>query len=322
MTFYRRKNTGGEVTATNIPENFDISSYTTKEFNLGDGKIEFITNDLELVKRSKILRKVVETSGPIVISIQDNFINQIKEHSHTLKRLQGQLKQKIEGVVDCKKFPNKNHSEQREIVSNEIKSDVKTIADVLIYLRKRILEIDAHIASFEIIHMGEEIQLDIRPHNIRNIIINILYAFEDESRGTWIKPSFQFTNELAETNKIKLDYKTVNTAFYNFFDNAIKYIKPSSDIRFFLSFQDGEFKLLITMISLRIEQEELAKIFDLRYRGKNAEKVEGLGIGMYVVKKALELNRFSIKVNPDYSHMEHFQGKQYILNQFEISGRV
>jgi signal transduction histidine kinase len=322
MTFYRRKTSDGEVVSTNIPDNFNESGYAIREFRIGDGVIEFITDDLELVKRSKILRKVVEVSSPIISSIEDGFIDQIKEHSHSLIKLQGQLKQKIEGIVDYRKFANKDFQEQREIVIADIKADTKGVADILINLQQRIVEIDAHMASFEIINMGEEIQLDIRPHNIRDIIIKVLHAFEDQSNKTWVKPSFWFADSMAEANKIKLDYKTINTALYNFLDNAFKYVKPNSDIRFYFEIEGGEFKLTIGMISLRIEPEELTKIFNLRFRGKHAKGIDGLGIGMYVVKRALELNSFRIQANADYGHVEIFDNRQYILNRFEISGRL
>ncbi len=121
---------------------------------------------------------------------------------------------------------------------------------------------------------------------------------------------------------MELDYKTINTALYNFFDNAIKYIKPGSPIRLFFNAEKEKFELKIVMMSLRIEQDELKKIFEFRYRGVNVKNIDGLGIGMHVVQKALALNSFSIKVSPDYSRMENYEGDQYILNEFSICGPI
>ena len=319
MIYFRKKNSRGEIIASNTPNNLVQEDYKQKDFYIDSGVFSLITDEQDLVKSSKIFKKIGEASAQIFVSLHKQFVGQIKAHSHTLKRLQGQLIQKLESIVENPMLVSADYDRQRDQVAKNIKEKPELAADVLLYAKKRIFELDAHIESFEVLHMGEDIILDIRPHNIRRLLINILHAF-DTFTEQGIRPIFTFDDNFAESNKIKLDYKTINSAFYNFFDNMTKYAKPYTEVKFYFEPTIvSKFSIRVSMKSLRIERNELEDIFKLYCRGKNAEKIGGLGVGMYVVRKALALNKMSICVTPNYSDMETYDGCQYILNEFVIS---
>ncbi|MEK7180889.1 MAG: ATP-binding protein [Patescibacteria group bacterium] len=318
----QKKNNRGEIIFSSLPRDFSSSNYQPREFKLGNGTLVLFTDDLLLLKRAKILRKVEEICSPALEFIQEYFIQQIKAHSHTLKKLQGQLKQKSEALVENPMLAAQvDYSHQRNIVADKIKKNPEAAADVFIYLQKRIFEVEAHISSFEILHMGEELQLDVRPHNIRRLILNILHAFQDRFDEYHVRRTFKFEDDMAESKKIRLDYKIINTAFYNFFDNAVKYVKPYSEMVFCFDVDEGNyFKLRVKMKSLRIEKDEIQRLWELGYRGKNAKQIDGSGVGMYVIKKALRMNSFDMQIQPDYSVMEIYEDSQNISNEFVISG--
>jgi len=328
MIYFQKINSKSEIVASNIKEGQDLSGYKTREIPIENGLIILFTNEPILTKNSKIFKLVRDISSPVIDCVlkdmNEDFLEKIVSHSHTLKKIQGQLKQKIDTIIDNHMFiSSKDYAEQIGIVSKKVSENPELVAETLIYFKKRIFEIDAHILSFEILHLGGEINLDLRPHNIRRLIMNILHAFEDEINTSNIKPIFEFEDQYAEINKITLDYKTINTIFYNFFDNTFKYAKPYSKIKFnFLCRENRNFEIKIVMNSLRIEKDEIDKVFILGARGKNAKKTEGSGIGMYVIKKALELNNFKIEVVPDYSSMELYDDQQYVINEFVISGHL
>jgi len=328
MIYFERKNQNSEIIFSNISECKNSEGYEYKEIPLRNGSIFLFTNLPILIKRSKIFRLVREICSPVLDSIindiDEKSIELIKAHSHTLKKLQGQMTQKIEEIIDNPMLiASQDFNEQREVVSCRIIKNPSEAAEILIYLKKRISEVEAHISSFQIIHMGKDIYLDFHHTNIRRLILSVMSAFQDSLDEKHIKIIFKFEDDFAERDKIKLDFKTIHTALYNFFDNVIKYTKPYSEVRFYFDIDvEKKFTIDTTMKSLRIEHDECIKIFELGYRGKNTTKVDGCGVGMFVFKKALELNRLKIIVVPDYSNMELYNNQQYILNKFIISGYV
>ena len=74
------------------------------------------------------------------------------------------------------------------------------------------------------------------------------------------------------------------------------------------------------MMSIRIEPDELEDIFELRYRGKNVRNIEaGDGVGMYMVKKSLDLLKAVMLVEPNYKvEKKDMQSNRYTLNKFTI----
>jgi signal transduction histidine kinase len=323
MIYFQRKDKNGEVIISNIGK-IKLEGYDLREIPLKEGLLVIFTNNRLLVKNSKIFREVRDICAPVLDGIfnfiNSDFIDKIKSHSHNLKKIQGQLIQKIESIVDSQEIIEaKDYESLKKIVSEKIKKNPDDAAETIIYARKRVVEIDAHISTFEILHMGKNIVPNFQFHNIRSLIIDISHAFNEQFSDLGMKVFYKFDDEIARANKIRLDYKIINSALYNFFDNAVKYAKPYSIIDiYFEIIKNNQFELKFSMNSLRIEKSELQDIFNLGYRSENAKDIDGSGVGMYVIKKALEINNLLIKVNPDYSKMDSHNNKQYIRNEFVI----
>lgn len=214
MIYFEKRSSRGETTASNIPKNLLGPEWRRKEINLPDAtSVSFVTNDPDLIKSSRVLKKLALAFN----SIHEQFTDQLKAHSHTIKKLQGQLAQKLDGIIESPMLSYADdYPTHRSKVAVMIQNKNELAADTLLYLRKRIIEMDAHIQGFEVLHMGEEIRLDIQQHNIRRILINILHAFNDDFTTQQIHPHFMFDDASAEVSKLALDYKTINAAFYNF----------------------------------------------------------------------------------------------------------
>ncbi len=131
-----------------------------------------------------------------------------------------------------------------------------------------------------------------------------------------IDVNFHIKDDYSSENKIPLDYKLMNLAFINFFDNAIKYSKPDSKLDINFEKNERGFVLDFSMMSLRIEHDELEKVFEDGYSGKHATEEAGDGIGMHVIKKSLGMINIGIRVEPDYGVSENYNGKKYIKNKF------
>lgn len=275
-----------------------------------------VEDDCDLLKSSKLFRRTMRIYGEMAESYLQFYLHKIRAHSHTLRSIQGKMKQKIESLAKKKDFRGQNYSESKIKISEKIASDIERAADVFCYLNKRISEIDVHIEGFDVLYMNDEMNINLKLHNIKKVLQNIIAPSLEDLRKRNIEVNFHIKDDFSSENKIPIDYKLMNLAFVNFFDNAIKYSKPESKIDIHFTKNGKSFMIEVAMISLRIEHDELELIFRDGYIGKYATEESGDGIGMYVIKKALKMINIGIKVNPDYSISENYNGKQYVKNRF------
>ncbi len=335
MIYFEIKNKDGEIVASNI-KNFNFLDkfnneknqkviLSGKEIKSGFEEFDFgsvwliAENEKDLFKSSKFFKKTMKIYGCLSRDFLLYYINKIKNHSHTLKNLQGQMKQKVEGLI-TDNINNKcdNYEEFKRRVKEEVAKDTDSATDIICYLNKRIFDIDAHIESFEILSLGSRKEINYSNHNVRKVLLHIAQPFLENFKQNGVTLKFDFDDNFAESNKLLFDYKIFNLAIYNFFDNAVKYSKPYSYIKIYFEKKSNFFCIKFEMYSLRIEKDELEKVFQEGYSGRNAGEEAGDGIGMFEIEKALKLNNMEMIIIPDYSKSENLDEKMYIFNTFEI----
>src|SRR5258708_1168768 len=164
-----------------------------REFTSENGSLILATDDRDLISSSRLFSK----TGNLAINIFDEtnkyFRTQLEAQSHTLKNIQAHLTQKIEQIIDSPlRSNNFNYEEKSEILKQKILNDPDKATEVLLYLNKRIFELDAHMSSFQLIYMGEFIDLVSQQHNIRRLILNIWHVFDDEFNEKKLHISLNF----------------------------------------------------------------------------------------------------------------------------------
>lgn len=87
----------------------------------------------------------------------------------------------------------------------------------------------------------------------------------------------------------------IRRALANIIDNALKYTPRQGRIeihtRAFLNKKNkGFLKIAVRDNGIGIHADDLPKIFDPFYRGKNVRHQEGTGLGLQFVKKAIEFH--------------------------------
>lgn len=333
MIFFEIKQKSGEVVASNIHKCKHLSLFkenrnlTIRNKNLKSAFDEFdsvtvwliIENDSDLLRSNKLFKKTMKIYANLSHDFFEYYFSKIRVHSHTLRAIQGKMKQKIDGLASKRDFDGKDYAESKNNISRKVESNIDKTADTICYLNKRVMEIDAHIEGFDVLYMGDEQDVNLEIVNIKKVLLNIFAPFLSDFMKKGVVMNFMIKDEYADINKINVDYKMFNLALCNFFDNAIKYSKPYSNIDINFSKNGNEFTIEISMMSLRIDQDELSLIFDEGYSGRHAAHDAGDGIGMSVMKKALRLTGMDIEVTPNYSESEIVTGQRYIRNVFKIS---
>ena len=84
------------------------------------------------------------------------------------------------------------------------------------------------------------------------------------------------------------DEKLLRNIFINLFTNAIKFSPGRDRIEVRVHQGEGYLEVQVQDWGLGIEEEEVPKVFDAFYRGKNVQSIKGTGLGLSIVKKAVD----------------------------------
>ena len=123
----------------------------------------------------------------------------------------------------------------------------------------------------------------------------LLYKWENAYRMDAHNKKCELVYKKSKTN-LNSDIRYTELIVYNLISNAIKYSYDRTKI--YLHFTASEKKLTVTNFSFSISSEDRRNIFQLGYRGTNAEIYypEGTGIGLWVIEYVLKLLGGSIKL--------------------------
>ena len=122
-------------------------------------------------------------------------------------------------------------------------------------------------------------------------------------------------HDIDETFTCSFEYETFSMAMHCFIENATKYVKPYSKV---VAYTDcEERKLIFEMESIRIEKEEVDRLYERGSFGMNVpEDLRGSGIGMYQIKKALARSKIKDSIVSKLNEQSELQGVRYTKNSF------
>ncbi|MBQ0787801.1 MAG: PAS domain S-box protein [Oceanihabitans sp.] len=88
---------------------------------------------------------------------------------------------------------------------------------------------------------------------------------------------------------LNLDRKLVRTILMNLLSNAIKYSPKNTEVRITIEEGDIFVTLQIQDQGIGIPEDEQEKLFERFFRAKNAQDIQGTGLGLNIVKQYVEL---------------------------------
>ncbi|MBR8837804.1 MAG: CHASE3 domain-containing protein [Stigonema ocellatum SAG 48.90 = DSM 106950] len=94
----------------------------------------------------------------------------------------------------------------------------------------------------------------------------------------------------------ELDEKLLYSILSNLLSNAIKYSPQGGNINFILSCEAQSVSFQIKDEGIGIPQEFLQELYEPFHRGYNVRDIVGIGLGLAVVKKCLDIHRGEISV--------------------------
>lgn len=134
--------------------------------------------------------------------------------------------------------------------------------------------------------------LDIRQLNMKELIESVVNACQYQIKTTGA------TVTLGELPAAKGDPKQINQVFTNLIDNALKYRHPDRppEIRVTGRLSDGQVEFAVADNGQGIESRHLTRIFEMFHQLHPENDAEGVGLGLTIVKRILDIQDGSIRV--------------------------
>jgi signal transduction histidine kinase len=107
--------------------------------------------------------------------------------------------------------------------------------------------------------------------------------------------------------EVTMDDRLLQHVLGNLLGNAVKYSTPGSEIRFAVRTTTEECLFSVQDHGLGIPAEEMPKLFTSFSRAANAQHLPGTGLGLAVVKRALDVQQGTIAVESELGHGTTFR---------------
>lgn len=257
---------------------------------------------------SAFVPHMIELKNGVILSEQKRIGRVI----HNLKSINAHLIQELYKLVPQQKLTETKKKPIDEIIS-EVRDNPKKAALTFLRLAKLGNSIKAEISVYEKLEL-ENTKLSYKQHNIRDIVMIVLYMFfgEFNKNDVFVQVGQFFTRSF-------LDFESIQVALYHLIENSSKYVKQHSNVNIKFEETKDSISVLFEMESLYIKPGEREKIFLEGYSGENAIQWEkaGKGIGMNRIKRLVEINNGSFCVNCS-DHITKWNNIEYSENIFII----
>ena len=173
--------------------------------------------------------------------------------------------------------------------------DESTIKEFLDAAQERIAQADNVIRDIITLRKGQKTDVEIREIDLKKEIQN---QFDLLIAPNSMAPKFAISQ--IGSSKIHTDPIRLHTVLINIISNAIKYHdynKKNPKIDISLCQVEGGIKIKISDNGPGIDQKHLSKIFHMFYRANQSST--GTGLGLYLVKDALDKMKGTIEVHSE-----------------------
>lgn len=163
---------------------------------------------------------------------------------------------------------------------------------------------------FELAHLeGGQVSINLETFNLTELLYDVVAKFHLKAQALNIKiaiiPEFSHIQVYSDIGKLE-------RVLSNLIDNALRHTPEGGKIVLEISdVNDGQCYLLVKDNGTGIKAEEIAYIFDARYRASNAIQSENkhAGLGLAITQKLLELLKCEIRVQSQLG-----EGTSFSLN--------
>ncbi len=291
-----------------------------KKLPIQDGFAYLSSYDISLTK------KTFKLCFDVFLSLINGFSESVKcatqPYYENVRALRHNVYDQLSHIQDDFKslisFDDISSKEWPDIVSsstNRVLSNCENVSKSILRTIKRTSIALSEFDAYELLDSSRAV--DLYPHLVHKVIKLSLQPYIYDLWSQNIKVS------LGECyDKVDIDYELVNLALGHFWNNAVKYSRPNSEIS--ISFSPSAsirgINVTIRMSSLVILPQEINAIFEKGVSGSEAKRVklDGHGMGMYYIQECINRSkgRFGIDAGDT---VQIYNGKSYASNTFRFS---
>jgi signal transduction histidine kinase len=166
----------------------------------------------------------------------------------------------------------------------KISPELKVAEDYFQMIEGRVLKLDDFIKKIIDYYKNARAETEKEEIDFDILVNNIWEIFKNQN------PSIIFDLKIEKSAEYFGDSFRLKIIFENLISNAIKYQNPSSDIKkidLFIKINSNNLYITVSDNGIGIDNQYLESVFNLFFRTEDALHVEGTGIGLYLVKEAL-----------------------------------
>jgi hypothetical protein len=215
----------------------------------------------------------------------------------------------------------------QELLTKQIDEQIQLIEETMIAMPEDAARAFLRIAKNSLAMKSEFVSMrflgdhstspHLKNHDIRKVVLNLLHVFLQDFAELRVKVKVSQCS-----TKVALDYDTFHSAVYHVLDNAAKYVMPDSDLLIDFRAVEGQFRIEFSMFSLKIRDQEVARIGDEGFSGSLPQSLgkAGHGLGMFRTKRLLKANVGAIEIKPNVApdRATTYNGNPYEENQIII----
>ena len=169
------------------------------------------------------------------------------------------------------------------------------IGDRAVKIRSAVLRmtqlIENLLNSSRLMDDGAALYLNIAPMDVRTLLQEVCQLHLE------MVPGLQLIQRFAATSVPMVgDAKLLFQTFSNLLSNAVKYSPAGGAIAMMMESSPDQVVVSVSDHGIGIPARDLAHLFERYHRGSNVSGIVGTGIGLYLVKTAVDLHHGTIEV--------------------------
>lgn len=298
------------------------TGYVLKIFEAMYSKMKNIFNTVDNIKHSNTLNKNENKSANDLKereSIENDSVDFDKYNENLLCRI-NMISEKAERNMRISMRKIENEKENVKSLVTDISHQLKTpLANVELYNtllaeegisdeeRLEFLETEGiaieklKMLVYSLINISRleayMISIDKKEENLKECIESAISSVKADAA----KKNITIKNEIKEDCILAIDRKWTTEAIFNLLDNAVKYTAPNGKINLNLDNGINYFALNIEDNGIGIDTDEYNDIFKRFYRSRNdiVQNEKGSGVGLYLVRKIMNLQDGNVMVSSE-----------------------
>jgi len=209
---------------------------------------------------------------------------------HNLSTYTSKIHQELFKLLPQDKISG-SRSDQREVIKSILEKNLDHATTTLLRILKNSNLIKSEFDVYDFLHTSNP-HIDPQKHSIHKVITLSLSPFWLDLVNKGISVNMKECD-----GEMIFDYKSMSSILCHVFDNATKYLVQDSEFSISVRDNNDFFDIVFDMISLRVKEDELEKIFEDGFSSDYSEKLgyAGTGVGMNVIRKLSDLNSFKLK---------------------------